>query len=179
MTSATSRSRSRNFDFVLGNSTVNDSRLAFSARLGFRPTFTRQTLNRKTSLQKKDAIIPLQEPGVKMDLRSPEDFNQMVNDEDFIPGPEEGLTDERMLQVKRWNDENGDNIEHYKQMVKESLAAIWNLKQIRNSYYIHSSRKKTELSQKAPVIAHEDVMRYLQSLYPEGRFSSRNSQEFR
>jgi hypothetical protein len=48
----------------------------------------------------------------------------MVCDEDFIPGEEEGISNERMLQIKRWNDENGDNIEDYKQMVKQSLSAI-------------------------------------------------------
>ena len=64
-------------------------------------------------------------------------------------------------------------------MVKESLAAIWNLKQIRNSYYIHSSRKISMLNSKPPIISHDDVMKYLNSLYPNGRFSSDHSSEFR
>jgi hypothetical protein len=103
----------------------------------------------------------------------------MVCDEDFIPGEEEGISNERMLQIKRWNDENGDNIEDYKQMVKQSLSAIWNLRQIRDSYYIHSTRKASALACKVPIIKHEDVMTYLKGLYPKGEFSSKNSQEFR
>lgn len=81
--------------------------------------------------------------------------------------------------MKRWDEENGEPIEKYKKIVKQSMAAIENFNMVKATYYIHSSRKKANLKLKKWVIPHEEVMEHLQKLYPYKKFSQQHSAEFR
>ena len=50
--------------------------------------------------------------------------------------------------MKRWDEEHGENIEKYKDIVKTSMAATHNFELLKTTYYIHSSRKKNQLKLK-------------------------------
>lgn len=89
-----------------------------------------------------------------------------VSDEMFIPNEEEGLSKIEQFKLKSDDEKNGNYIEKYKEMVQQSMAALENFKRVKNSYYIHSSRKRTYLEQPRHIVPYELVFKILKDLYP-------------
>jgi hypothetical protein len=81
------------------------------------------------------------------------------------------MNNARRQNLKRQDEANGDNLEVYKQMIKESMALLENFELLKTTYYIHSSRKKAQSKLNKWVIKHDDVMAHLQRLFPEKKYS--------
>ena len=98
----------------------------------------------------------------------------IISDSEFVPTAEEGLDQARQLQIKHSDKMNGNTIQEYKKMVRESLALLRNWQEIKKTYYIHNTRKD-QLILGLDTMYSVDKKAPQKELYPKMPYPNNNS----